>query len=168
MKKIAVICGTLLAVALVATGCVPARPVEERVRLSDVEQALNTVAVYSFGVDGKDIDKVMGVFTDDAHVVCKEWGWDARGKEEVRNLYLDIIKTWDEGRHNPYNFYFEVKGDKLTSTHYWYWHAKDAATGAYFAGEGKYDREFVQEDGVWKIRYQEIIPEWFQEVEIWP
>ncbi|MBC8458389.1 MAG: nuclear transport factor 2 family protein [Deltaproteobacteria bacterium] len=128
-----------------------------------IQEIKNTVADYCRGYDKKDIDLLMSVWADDAHVVWTDAKWDLKGKAAIKDAYMKSMAAWSNSRHNVYNWYIKVKANTATSTQYWSWHA-DNSKGNTWAGEGGYEREFVKENGAWKIKYQKITQDWFKQV----
>jgi ketosteroid isomerase-like protein len=142
----------------------PFKPVALALERADAVVGIqNTVSHYCRGYDKKDIDLLMSAFAEDAHVVWTDVNWDLRGKDQIRAAYEKSMAAWSNSRHNVYNWNIKVNGNTAASTHYWAWHADDKE-GTTWAGEGSYEREFVKNNGAWKIKYQKIIQDWFKAV----
>ena len=131
---------------------------EERIKRAlkgeAIQEIQNRATEYCIGCDEKDMDLLMSIYAEDAHVVWKDLGWDLHGKAEIRKTYAETLAAYQGTRHKIYNPKIVVEGDRATATHYVDVQAADAE-GTTWLSEGSYHREFIKEDGTWRVKYQE-------------
>lgn len=89
---------------------------EERVQvLEDREEIRQLIANYCRGVDGRDEDLFMSIWTDDARYLIGGQFGDHVGLEEIRGILHGLWATFTEMHHYATNVVIEVDGDNARS-----------------------------------------------------
>ena len=130
--------------------------IEERLRtLEDIEAIKNLQNEYLFYVLNRQWEEIPEFFTDDAGVWVSTME-PARGKEEIRRLFTERISKANAGKDRDGHFtvmpVITVNGDRASAHWMIYIFIADPATGAVTRyAQGRYDNEYVRENGGWKF-----------------
>lgn len=126
---------------------------EVRVKLlEDIEAIKKLQAAFCYAVDSFDWQRVVNLFTDDAVAEYGTFG-HYEGKEQITQFYRDMLpKSMSFLEHMCHNFTIEVKGEKATGEFYFETPATQISPKRAFWIAGKYEGNYVNVNGEWKIK----------------
>ena len=131
-------------------------------KLEDIEAIKQLMHNYTYWLDYGEMDKALDCFMDDARMDVgmrggAEEGQDSfefkcEGKEEISNFYHLMVHQKDRfsASHFILNPVVTVEGDKAKGIFYLLEPTKIARA---MWGHGRYDMEFVNHNGQWKISF---------------
>ena len=139
--------------AVAATAVAQSPFVEARLRaLEDKEQIAQLLIDYGRHLDSRDLAAYASLFATDG-----EWvgGFGTvKGRAEIKAFMEKSLGT-GPNRNNSYhimsNFVITVKGDTATAWSRWTF-VTPGASGATIAQAGRYDDNFVRENGAWTFK----------------
>lgn len=108
---------------------------------------------YANNLDLGDVDNCVGLFTDGATLELRIG--KAKGKEEIKELLVKILKFTSGKRHFISNISSQVEGDKAKATCYLL--VIDATKAPQVVMSGVYVDELVKQQGAWKIQNRKLI-----------
>ena len=129
--------------------------------LNDERELAALVISYAAAVDGRDGDRLAGLFVEDGELVIPKVPVDLRpvlvrkGSEVLRQI-PDGLRRFTKTFHEVLNREFTIEGGTATGVVYCIAHHVTAAEGEGSEGEGSEERAGAGADGtdaVWYIRY---------------
>lgn len=120
--------------------------------LEDVEEIKKLKSMYLYYIDDRDWDKVLDCFVEDAKTDYGPWGL-YNGKKEIETFFKEIIApTYSFHHHVTYNPLIDVEEDWAKGR----WNLDEAATikegDRAIWISGRYDDEYLRENGRWKYK----------------
>ncbi|MEJ2110103.1 MAG: nuclear transport factor 2 family protein [Acidobacteriota bacterium] len=143
---------------------------EDRAQIEDLQ------ARYMFALDFSDYDTYVSTFTEDG--ILDIIGWQAQGREEIRNRLTGSGPEPEEqlsaeeqgpypatGRHNITNIVLKIDGDTAVGRAYWFHYGNNnPERKADIDSYGYYEDEMVKVDGQWlfskRVIFNEQVKDW--------
>ena len=130
------------------------RTLEQRIQeIEDRDELHALIARYSRALDDFDLDALMELFTDDYQIDHVDGSVSARGPEEVRRFYGELIGTYSMSIHYPRSQVVEwIDGDQAAG-----WvvgHAEFARDDKFVVSALRYDDEYRKIDGRWRFAHR--------------
>jgi ketosteroid isomerase-like protein len=120
-------------------------------RLEAESEIRKVVHNYCLLQDKRELDRFLGILTDDFCLAFAGWNLEVKGKENVKNLYLEnIFPGFEYNIHQVTNVNIEVDGDEATAETYHILHLL-TAQGDLQEAYGRYVFKLRKEAGVWKL-----------------
>jgi len=105
------------------------------------------------GLDGKDesyINKLLGLFADDAEVDYSQFG-KYKGREKIYSFFKDFVyKNFDSFRHYVQNFHIDIHGTTAIAKYYLNFYA--IREGQSVMASGKYYADCEKKGEEWKFK----------------
>jgi ketosteroid isomerase-like protein len=133
--------------------------------ISDRLEIRNLIDEYAGALDDGSVERLVGVFTEDAHFYVTQAGSDASlmsydGAAEVAEI-MTLISPFGHTMHVMLNHQSEVSGDTATSlTYCWANHLIGEPSEANLLMVLKYRDELVRTDAGWRIARRQVIRYW--------
>jgi 3-phenylpropionate/cinnamic acid dioxygenase small subunit len=129
-------------------------------RLEDDREILDVIHAYSHGLDGKEHDEFLALFTDDGRFAWQpkpgaDWTLDVRGQDQLDAWYHDHEQHIPAGAEHHVLTNPRIIDNDGTTAHAlsWYLIIRDYGGRPGVRSTGRYADELVRgEDGRWRIR----------------
>jgi ketosteroid isomerase-like protein len=122
------------------------------------DEIRTVLASYCHGVDSGDIDRVVGLFTDDAVIEMAVTGERFEGSAAIRDLLTVRREENMELRHVVNNEYIEIGADGTTATSACYAqeYRPDRDGAPRLRWVGRYTDDLVNVGGEWRFRTRRV------------
>lgn len=122
--------------------------IENRIRAQEDRDTIReTIARMNWLSDAGDAAGHAALYTKDVVYDVGAFG-TYKGREEIRNFFEQVYASFRLREHRTSNLLIEVAGDRASSKCYWQAHLifKDRA----LISSGRYEDEWVRQDGAWR------------------
>ncbi|MBT3366019.1 MAG: nuclear transport factor 2 family protein [Nitrospina sp.] len=124
---------------------------EKRIsRIEDESAIKKTVYNYCFKQDQRNVDGFLDLLTDDIFFTFRGWALELKGKEELKNYFLEqVFGTHEYHMHQATNLTIELDGD--TADCEAYLALSSSSDGASQEAGIRYMIKTRKENGTWKL-----------------
>jgi uncharacterized protein (TIGR02246 family) len=127
-------------------------PIEERIRRLEAQQRIrDLVSRYSMAVDDRALDELAELFARDGAFRHLNGGTATRGRDAVREFYLERMKTMGPSYHYPHDHIVDVTGP-ATASGVVNAHAEMGIGGRCIVVALRYNDDYVLEEDEWRFR----------------
>lgn len=126
---------------------------ESRIRiLEDREEIEELKARYCYHIDNHEWSRLAETFAKDGVIDCGQFG-KATGRDAIQKFFSESIASYFSFFvHMVHNPLIEIHDNEAHGTWYWTEPATYQADGLARLIQGKYDEEYVKENGKWKFK----------------
>jgi hypothetical protein len=127
--------------------------IEHRIEITEL------IARYCFTLDLRDIDALMGCFTEDAEFRRSDGTFES-GRDKLRQYYIDNLKIMGPTLHSPQgNLIIEIDGPHTASSRH-YGLAEHAVNDELVVAAMTYHHSYRRVDGSWLIS-RRVVDFWY-------
>ena len=131
---------------------------ERRVQRLESRQAISELAsAYAVACDEHDIERIAGLFTEDAVFDAPSGFMDARGRAAIVEMFDKVLAMRGPGYHWTHDHFVRFdQGREDAASGLLYSHAETTPGGVMSLAAMKYDDLYRVEDGVWRFARRTI------------
>ncbi len=135
----------------------PLEAIEARIdRLESRVAIQELITNYAVSCDEHDIERLQNLFTEDAVFRSPSSFMHASGREAIRSMFVEVLKTRGPGYHWTHDLVVNFGDDRNTATGLVYSHAETTPNGVVSVAAMKYKDKYRRESGVWHFSEREM------------
>jgi uncharacterized protein (TIGR02246 family) len=135
----------------------PMEELQARVDRLETRAAIQELVTgYAVACDEHDIPTLQNLFTEDAVFRSPSSFMQAKGREAIRSMFIEVLKTRGPGYHWTHDLIVNIGDDGDTATGVVYSHAETTPQGVVSIAAMKYKDRYSRESGRWYFSEREI------------
>jgi uncharacterized protein (TIGR02246 family) len=126
---------------------------ETRIARVEAQQDIRAlVSTYCMACDDRDLDTLVGLFTEDGLFQSRNGVTDARGRSGIHHHFASRYGGMGATNHWTHDHLITLGGDGTTAAGIVFSHVESSLKGVGFIGATRYHDSYVKQDGRWLFK----------------